>query len=366
MPPKPLLSNLPIQHPSTTLLTNGILPTYPPLSIPSFNIFTFPSILRTANLLDPTHTTANTLLDIHHLLAGKWDAEASYGFSDIIGLASPVLRARGNTATRIPAPTPCYTSIISSTEGFIVFHHRLAEYITERESRGKEVSAQIKSILQSYESLSSRFPEWESEIPANDPYRPRDLAFLEAVHDAWDTCTAYFVSSAEAQRKPGVKALRYYDLMASQITHAVNWWADAWENIRHEKCHAIPVSGLPPLRALEAEGMHLYFSYVPLLAADMRSRAGRSEVPKPTEASNGTENVKAKATRIEESEGEASEKWEALVYEVWLTMIFRAMCWWRLHWMFEGERQVYGVCEVEVGNGEVEWDGEGEEGWEMA
>ena len=148
-PPKTEPSHLSIQHLSTTILASGVLSAYPPLSIPSFNISTFPSILQAARILDPTHKAANTLLDIHNLLLGKWDAEASYGFSDITALASPVLRARGSTAIRIPVPTPCYTSIISSTEGFMVFHHYLADYITERESLGQNISPQMTCILKS-------------------------------------------------------------------------------------------------------------------------------------------------------------------------------------------------------------------------
>ena len=63
-----------------------------------------------------------------------------------------------------------------------------------------------------------------------------------------------------------------------------------------------------------------------------------------------------------ELERKDSEKWETLVHEAWLTMIFRGMCWWRLHWMFEVERQVCGVCEVKAENAKSE---EREEGWEI-
>ena len=256
----------------------------------------------------------------------------------------------------------------------MVFHHCLADYITERESRGEKVSAQINWILQSYESLSSRFPEWQSEILANDPHRPRDLAFLEAVHDAWDTCTAYFVSLTKEGSKSGVKGLRYYDLMASHVTQAVNWWSDAWSAVCNEKCHpTLPglsssSSDLRPLRALEAEGMHLYFSYLPLIVADMRSRCssnGSESMNSREPDSNSSEpdsNGNEDTAEVRESEGKDYEKWEALVHEAWLTMIFHGMCWWRLHWMFEGEKQVYGVCKVEAGNAKSE---EREEGWEI-
>ncbi|KAL9113489.1 MAG: hypothetical protein Q9187_007622 [Circinaria calcarea] len=380
-PPKPIISLLkstteppdfPVLHPSISLLAYGIFPAYPQLSIPSFNISTFPFILRAAQVLDPTHTAANTLLDIHNLLAGKWDVEASYGFCDIIGLATPVLRDRGNTATKILVSTPCSTSIISSTEGFVVFYLRLLEYITQREEQGMNVSMQTKGILQSYESLVKRFPEWESEALANDPKRPHDLAFLEAVHDCWNSCEFYFLNLAERDCLPGTHPFRYSDLMVTHIKHAVNWWGDAWENIRNGTCHPTPASTLPSssklqtLRLLEAEGMHLYFSYLPRIVADLRSKCypTHNEKPNTNSKTNDSEVSRdiqeAKEADLEDLDVDNYREWEALVHEAWFTMIFRAMCWWRLHRIQRGKRQVSGACET--GQGE---DGEGDEAWEF-
>lgn len=391
-PPKPIVSppkstneppKLLILHPSISLLAYGIIPAYPQLSIPSFNISTFPFILRAAQILDPTHTAANTLLDIHNLLAGKWDVEASYGFCDIIGLATPVLREEGNTVTKIIVSTPCSTSIISSTEGFVVFHLRLLEHITQREEQGMTVSMQTKGILQSYESLAKRFPEWESEALANDPNRPHDLAFLEAVHDCWYSCEDYFLNLAEEDCLPEtpslqysdlivIHPLRYSDLMVTHIKHAVNWWGDAWENIRNGTCHSTPASTLPsssellPLRPLEAEGMHLYFSYLPRIVADLRSKCNMklNEKPDNNSKTNSGEVPRdiqeAKEADLEDRDTDSYRKWETLVHEAWFTMIFRAMCWWRLHRIEKGERQAPGACEA--GQGE---DGEGNEAWEL-
>lgn len=132
----------------------------------------------------------------------------------------------------------------------------------------------------------------EAENP--DRVNGRDLKFLEEVHDCWDAATDYFVRIQEKHH------LRYLDLMASHISHAVNYWCDAWQRLKAG--NARENDGL---RALEAEGSHLYFDNLPLIVDDMRRKG--FEGP------------------------------EELVHEAWFTLMFRAFCWWRCHSLHPGE-----------------------------
>ena len=94
--------------------------------------------------------------------------------------------------------------------------------------------------------------------------------------------------------------LRYLDLMACHISHAVNYWTDAWQRLKEGS--ARENYGLRPL---EAEGAHLYFDYLILIVEDMRRKG--FEGP------------------------------DKLVHEAWFTLMFRAFCWRRCHSFHPGE-----------------------------
>ena len=288
----------------------GILPGYDRLGIPTCRIGSIDEVLATMDVLDPTRKASGKLRDIRRLLVGKWDADCTYGFSDLIALAAPMLRLKNSTIIRLPIPTPHHSSITSSREGFVVFYNRLQEYVAERGktavvkhvgSPGEKIVAipeQIGWIMQQYESLKTKYAEWEDEVRANDQANNRDQAFLEEAHTSWDMTTNYFL---HLQNR-----LSYYDLMASHISHAVNYWGEAWEHIRSNKTR-----NHYGLRALEAEGMHLYFDYLPSIIASLRLKGF-----------NGA---------------------DELVHEAWFTLMFRAFCWWRCHYFCPGQDQMYGA-----------------------
>ncbi len=89
------------------------------------------------------------------------------------------------------------------------------------------------------------------------------------------------------------------DLVASHITHAVNYWGDAWSNIREAKAR-----NHYGLRDWMAEGAHMYFDYLSDIAAEV---------------------------------GGIGANDENLVQEAWIVMMFRAFCWWRCHCMTPGD-----------------------------
>lgn len=281
------------------MMAFGILPGYDGLNIPTFRTGTLSEVLAAMDILDPTCKASETLSNIGNLLAGKWDAHHTRGFSDLIPLAAPMLRRRKSPIIRLPTPMKHCFGLTSYREGFVIFHSRLKQYIKQRESH--TVSTQVTWVLQQYETLKATFPaEWESEIHANEYSNTRLLVFLDAAHTVWDAATAYFIHLHATFQ------LHYFDLMACHISHAVNYWSDAWAHIRDGTTR-----NDYGLRSVEAEGMHMYFDYLPGIVESLRQRGceGRDE----------------------------------LVYEAWFVMMLRAFCWWRCHFLGREKDQLYGA-----------------------
>ena len=270
----------------------GRLPGCHSLNIPTFKLGTADDVYTTMDLLDSTGKASSKLRDMNSLLVGKWDAHCMYGFSDIIALAAPMIRYRHSTIIRVPMPAEYCSSLLSHKECFVVFHNRLKDFLG---SRSVDVPfEQADWVLEQYERLKARYSQWENEVENKNRVNDRDLNFLEDVHDCWDAATDYFVQLQEKHR------LRYLHLMASHISHAVNYWIDAWQRLKEG--NARDNYGLWPL---EAEGAHLYFDYLPLIVEDMRRK--------------GLEGP------------------DKLVHEAWFTLMFRAFCWWRCHSLHPGE-----------------------------
>lgn len=270
----------------------GILPGYASLNIPSFQLGTKDEVYATMDILDSTRKASAKLRFMNRLLEGKWDAHCMYGFPDIVALAAPMIRRRHSTIVRLPTPAEYCSSLLSQKECFVVFHNRLKGDIGEQSEY--MWSEQARWVWDRYERLKTRYSEWENEAENPDRVNGRDLNFLEEVHDCWDAATDYFVQIQEKHH------LRYLDLMASHISHAVNYWCDAWQRLKAG--NARENYGL---RALEAEGSHLYLDNLPLIVDDMRRKG--FEGP------------------------------EELVHEAWFTLMFRAFCWWRCHSLHPGE-----------------------------
>ena len=273
------------------MLGFGILPGYDRLGIPSFKIGTSNEVFASMDILDSTRKASGKLRDMRKLLVGKWDAHATYGFSDIISLATPMIRRRHSTIIRVPVPAEYCSSLLSHKEGFVVFHHRLKEYL---KASKETLFMQAHWVLEQYEHLKLSYSEWETEARTHEQVNDCNLKFLGEVHGLWDATTEYFVQLHETHQ------LRYYDLMAAHISSAVNYWGDAWGQLKQGK--ARDHFGL---KALEAEGTHMYFDYMPRIVADMKERGFDGP--------------------------------EELVHEAWFTLMFRAFCWWRCHSLYPGE-----------------------------
>ena len=265
----------------------GLLPGCDDLNIPSFQVGTNEDVYATMDFLDTTRKASAKLRDVNRLLVGKWDEHCMYGFSDIIALAAPMIHRKHCAIIRVPAPAEYSWSLLSQKECFVVFYNRLKHHLcTISKAASLE---QAGWVLEKYQYLKMQYNnKWENGAENSNQVSRHDLIFLGDVHRCWISATKYLV---QIQEKHG---LHYLDLMASHISNAVNYWGDAWQRLREGRARENY-----GLRALEAEGAHLYFDYLPLIVKDMRAKG--FEGP------------------------------ERIVHEAWFTLMFRAFCWWRCH-----------------------------------
>ena len=266
-----------------------ISPPYSLISEKHFTIGHIDEIYATMDRLDPSRRASRKIRDVRGI-----EPSCTFGFSDLISMGSDMLRQRGSRIIRLPIPSEYCVGLTCHKEGFVVFYCRLKQYIAERTLPG-DASDQIKWICGRYEALKEQYPEWEDEALANEQRNSRNVEFLDTVQSYWDSTTKYFLE-AENDKQKGF----YYNLMAMHISHAVNYWGDAWSNIRNNKTR-----DHFGMRDWVAEGAHLYWDYVPHICTDMRKRGFDFD--------------------------------DERIYEAWITMMFRAFCWWRCHYMIPGE-----------------------------
>ncbi|MCJ1392258.1 hypothetical protein MMC18_005125 [Xylographa bjoerkii] len=294
----------------------GILAGFPPLNIPEYTIGSTSEVLATADRLDPSGTLRRITVDIRH---PYFCPTCLFGFSDIIPLASGMLRAKGSTIVRLRVPSEYVVGPTCHQEGFKVFHHRLQQHIA---SHPETASPMLRWVLSQYETLKITYPEWEDEALALSLINDRNLRFLDDVHTTWETATKYFTDLEAAQ--PPAPRLRYTALMAAHISQAVHYWKDATDRVKGE-------NGKQPREHFGgkdwvAEGAHCYWDYLPKIAAGVRDRGCQVE--------------------------------DELVREAWCVMMLRAFCWWRTHYMVElGEEGGKVEMGVEVGRLPSRWWG---------
>ncbi|KAL9021289.1 MAG: hypothetical protein Q9185_001494 [Variospora sp. 1 TL-2023] len=294
-----VLDHLYIPSPLVDKLFFGILPGYEPFHLPDYRIGSTTDVYTTMYSLDPTGSATKKIRDNRH---PSFAPDCLFGFSDIIPLAAPMLRQYSSTIIRLPIPAQYTVGLLTHKEGFVVFRHRLnrfiasPRYVTERKDTGLYAPYIAFWVRDKYCELMEHFPEWEDEVLANKQINNRSMQFLDACNAAWDYCTGHLSNLIRTYGKNF-----YRDLMAAHLKHAVNWWHQAWNRMR-----AGEARDNYGLRDYIAEGMHLYWDYLDLVVKEMQER-GWSEVPLAT------------------------------LKDAWIVMVFRGFCWWRCHWMMEGQ-----------------------------
>lgn len=102
----------------------GILPGFDRLGIPSFRMGNIGEVYASMNIMDKSHQASQKIKDVRGI-----EPNCTFGFSDLIPLAAPMIRLSGSTIIRLPIPTEYYAGLTLHKEGFVVFHNRLKEYI---------------------------------------------------------------------------------------------------------------------------------------------------------------------------------------------------------------------------------------------
>ena len=213
--------------------------------MPDYPMSSIEDIYRTLNSLDSSCKASKLVRDAREI-----ESTCTFGFSDLIPLAAPMFRLENSTHTHIPTPSEYCVGLTCHREGFVVFHRRLREDIRKPDSRNSE---RRTWVLEQHEILQTWYVEWEDEIQANMNGGTRNLDFLNDCHDRWETCTQYFEERQVAQRP-----LRYLDLVAAHIKHAVHW-NDAWEHLRGDNGKKRRDLPDPQLRDWIAEGAQMYW-----------------------------------------------------------------------------------------------------------
>jgi hypothetical protein len=222
------------------------------------------------------------------------------GFSDIIPLAAPMMYKKGSTITRIPKPAHHAVGLTVYRQAFRVFRNRGQEYIDEQRRSGMTLN-QAEQVLRWYDELN-QYNEWSDERLTKSTNDQRAV-FL---NDVYDKCL-------KAQDWLGKLnengSLRYEDLMRCHIERAVYYRDDAERRIASKRTRNTYGGDLTDDGFRKLEGMHKYFDYIErdYLIFDSMKKCGYQ----------GT---------------------HELLAEAWFTMIFRAFCWQRCHYMVDGQR----------------------------
>ena len=230
------------------MLAFGIVAGCKRLHVPDYPMSSIEDVYRTLNSLDPSCRASKKVRDVRGI-----EPSVTFGFSDLIPLAAPIFRIPGSIHIHLPTPSEYCVGLTCHQEGFVVFHHRLKEHISNHNGRIPDLRVWV---LQQYERLQTRYVEWEDEIEANMNGGARSIEFLDDCHSRWEECTRYF-EQLQSSKRP----LVYLVLVAAHIKHAVNYWGDAWEHLRRE--HGKQPHDHYGLRDWIAEGAHMYWEYLP-------------------------------------------------------------------------------------------------------
>jgi hypothetical protein len=225
------------------------------------------------------------------------------GFSDIIPLAAPIMYTEGSTITRIPQPAHHAVGLTVYRQAFTVFHHRLQEYIDKNQGPGN-VLDQARDVLKWYDDLNAS-PQWNDERRISSTNN-EDAGFLRRVREKCVAAQKYL----QDLNDKGI--LSYEDLMRCHIERAVFYRSNAIDKITRGKARSTYGGDPTDDGRRKMEGMHMYFDYIenddnPDLIFQSMTRRGY----------DGTHELLAQA---------------------WFTMIFRAFCWQRCHYMVWAQR----------------------------
>lgn len=138
---------------------------------------------------------------------------------------------------------------------------------------------------------SKQKPGLQSFSEKFDPFSSL-LDLLEYQHDLYDETTSYFQTLESREKSP----IKYFDLLKAHFSKAP--LASIEARSRHDRGHARTDPDYKSTHVWRIENMYLYFEYIPDYIKFMEKKGCSDPM---------------------------------LVSEAWITLVFRALCWRKLH-----------------------------------
>ena len=228
------------------------------------------------------------------------------GLGDLISLAAPFMPIEGLRVRKIMKIHRDFCpSHFSCWEGFHVFELRLEKLYQKGEC--SEHMAWLRAEFRRMKDTWKR--RWTDQEQNPDHGNDLPLGYLDELQALWRETTEFLRYTCEGQ---GYSLLR--SLIAAHISQAIENPDMVDEADRDEEKRKYFEEGLNKTRSRRtASRMHLYIDRIPMVVHFMK------------EKHNVDEN---------------------LVVDAWWTLILRALCWHRAHYMIEGKTRGYGGIPV--------------------
>lgn len=227
------------------------------------------------------------------------------GFNDIIPLTAPKMSSKLSNLNNIPMPNTYHPGLLRTSEGLLVFSHRLRTHIS---AEGYNASKQACEVLKWIDTLE-RHEQWKDRdfYWASNPYHPASTSnsILTPDYPRYKPSKSYhkdvlhYLDLADAflQSMNAHPENNYNKILKEHIRMAISTYATTIDVAEAEITHK-PITFYPKHRRWLEESMHKYWRALPGLA----------------------ERVAAQSTCSVQ-----------LVTDAWITMIFRAFCWHHCH-----------------------------------
>jgi hypothetical protein len=245
-----------------------------------------------------------------NLQRGNWTP----GFSDIIPMAAPMMYKKGTGVTRVPKPAHYALGPTKYVEAFRVFRYRLQDYVGDRHigpqlSSNSQEEKQLHWIIDSYDEL--RLTGYWDGNHSMSPTNGDDDSILGLISDKLVQAETWLSETFLDTRADF--AVVYKDLLRCHIECAVRYKDGADSMIKDGTKVHIP-SGCNDYGDARwiIRGMHKYCDYI----------------------LNGDN--PAYIYQLMKGRGYTGE--HSLLVAAWFTMMFRAFCWQRIHYMVSGAR----------------------------
>ena len=233
-------------------------------------------IISTLNEMDPSGVLIKSVLEYQ-----QREGNRIPGISDFICMTCTPLRLHSSTTIRIPRPTRDARGPINSVCGTMAFYKCLKGFVSRH---GKAATDQSIHILHTMSRLSENFPQWTQKRHQNSLHT-LTLGYLDAIHAILDLERLWL---EDFRKQSSNNDDLYHTVLIEHIDLAVRCARKIRENGRRLAC---PYA----------------FEMQEFFEDDF------AELCKPF--------------------SELQWATKSMIIDLWLTLVFRGICWSRLHWM---------------------------------